>query len=489
MTFTFAEFFAIWATSQKWKIPEVHLLILAFLEDEEWLNDSKVLLLWRGIGKSTIVDLWVAYKLAVDPSLRFLILSADFKTAKKGSQDILFVIRNHPLCKHLISDNLETRKDSFFVRGHTDQRNPSVVAHGIMSNVTGGRADYIIYDDVEVRKNSGNQTKREDLRGRIAETTHLLTPQIGDTEILGRSLFVGTYHDPISIYDEEQQNGAKALKVPLITEIDGVFPKITGTSNWKERFGDAKVAAVQKKSTGKAEFYSQYLLIPTGIEDSHLDPSLATVYKDEVVITEANGTTVARIGEHVIKSVSVWWDPALSTARRDDSVLAVVYTSTEGCVFVHRTIALKGDADAQCRQVKTIARELNLPIIKIESNGIGNYLPQLLLKHLNGTGVGVEGIHTTQTKNIKIVESLETLLYSGHLFVSSQVVASKFTEQVRDFNPNINNKKDDYIDAVSSAIKEEPIRIAGMPSVVRNGINSMWAGEQSTEIQRDVFQF
>lgn len=489
MEYTFAEFFAVWATSQKWKIPKVHLRILQFLEDENWINDSKVLLLWRGIGKSTIVDLWVAYKLSKNPELRFLILSAEHRTAKKGSQDILFVINNHPLCTHLISDNLETRKDSFYVRGSTDQRNPSVVAHGIMSNVTGGRADYIIYDDVEVQKNSGNETKREDLRRRIAETAHLLVPKIVNSEIAGRRLFIGTYHDPVSIYDEAQENGSEALKVPLITDIEGHFPNITGKSNWPERFGLNKVSSTQKLCTGKSEFYSQYLLIPTGIEDSLLNPELAQIYNDEIDITEANGHTVARIGKNVIKSVSVWWDPALSEARRDDSVLAVVYTSVAGDIFVHRAIELKGDGDAQCRQVKRIALDLEIPIVKIETNGIGNFLPQMLLKHVGGLGIGVEGVASTQNKNQKIVEALETPLYGGFLFVSKQVVESKFLGQVRDFNPNTKNNKDDYIDAVSSAIKQEPIRIAGQVSFSSRGINTSWMGEGTSDIQRDEFTF
>lgn len=87
-------------------------------------------------------------------------MSADGETAKKSTQDILQVLRRHPFSQHLIKAgrDLEVRKDSFFVAGHVDNRNSSVKAKGILSNVTGGRADYIIFDDIEVPKTQGRHT-------------------------------------------------------------------------------------------------------------------------------------------------------------------------------------------------------------------------------------------------------------------------------------------------------------------------------------------
>lgn len=486
--YNFALFYAIWASMCKWKIPEVHMQIVNYLEDEDWLNDTKVLLIFRGVGKSTLVDLWVAYKLSKNPALRFLILAQTHTYAKKGSQDILSIIRRHPLCEHLISDTLETRKDSFFVRGCSDHRNPSVTAQGIGSSVTGGRADYIICDDVEVKENSGSEGKRQDLRTRLSETTHLLVPEIINEKVPGRRLFIGTYHDEVSIYDEQVADGASLLRIPLLSNISGEYPYIVGDTAWKERFPDNIVATKQKMCRGKAEFYSQYLLIPSSIEDSALDPSLVKIYTDEVVIKEVNNTTIAKIGDYVIKSVSAWWDPAMS--GKDDSVLSVVYTSAEGRIFVHRTILLMGtDPNQQCEQIKRTALKLGLPIIKIETNGIGNFLPEVLRGHVKELGIGVEGVHSSQNKNQKIMENLETPLYGGFLHVHQSVADGKFLIQMRDFNPSTTKQKDDYIDSVASAIKEEPIRIAGVPGLVKNSINMSWIGEGCHEIERDSFTF
>jgi hypothetical protein len=230
------------------------------------------------------------------------------------------------------------------------------------------------------------------------------------------------------------------------------------------------------------------LLIPTGIEDSLLDPSLCKIYQDDINIRSANGETVATIGDHVIKSVSAWWDPAMSGARQDDSVLSIVFTCTHGNLFVHRTIKLVGDADAQCIQARDYLKRFNVPLLKIEANTIGAFLPQLMIKHLAGTGIGAKGVKSTQNKNEKIVESLETPLYGGYLYISEQVKNGKFLGQMRDFDPTSNRNKDDYIDSVSSAIKEEPIRVSGRPVSMVDGINTKWLGSETMDIQRDKFK-
>lgn len=483
MEYTFLEFFAIWANLNKWKIPEVHIRLLDFLEDDDWSNDTKIVLCFRGIGKSTLIDLWVAYKLSKEPHLRFLILSADFETAKKGTQDILSILKRHPLCGHLINDQLETKQNRFFVNGSTDRRNPSVVAFGISSNVTGGRADYIIYDDVEVKRNCGTDIKRHDLRRRIAESAHLLVPETS------RRLFIGTYHDYQSIYDEEIANGAALLRIPILKDgtEKGDFPNISGQPNWPERFPIEVVYQKQKICTGKAEFYSQYMLIPSSVEDGLLDPNLIKRYTDEIEFYYANKHHSAKIGETQVMSVTAWWDVSLSGARRDDSVLAIVYTDSVGNIYLHRILQLEGDADEQCRQVRRYALQFHLPLIKVETNGIGNFLPQILLKHLSGTGIGVDGVFTSQRKNDKIVEAFETPLYAGILHAHISVIEGKFYTQFRDFNYQNHQNKDDYIDAPASAIKEEPIRIAAF-SATGDTLVHQWTAGGTVDVERDYFQ-
>lgn len=450
---SFALFFYVWAEIQGWDVPTFHLEILEFLENSnKWRNGTGVLQVFRGAAKSTILALFIVYKLIHDPTLRFLILSADYKTAKRITRDCQGIISTHPLAAHLKGREKTWRTDEFFVRGSNDPRNPSVVAHGIMSNVTGARSDFIIFDDVEVPKNCRSEGLREDLRKRIADTAHIIVP---DT---GRRLFVGTPHAYDSIYPEIIDTGASSLYMPLLSNIEGEFPYYNGDSRWPERFTIVEIQKRMMEGT-KGDFLSQYQLIPYDVEDSVLDPTLLKIYKEEINIHHANGDKVAMIGETRIASVSAFWDVSLSKVRGDDSVLAIVYSDFDGNYYIHRTIELSGDVDEQCKQVKEAALHFELPLIIVETNGVGGFVPQILLKHVRGLGIGVDGRATTKNKAQKIIEAYETPLSGGFLHIHQSVSESKFMSQLRDFKPGNMRDHDDFIDAPASAIDNEPIRI------------------------------
>lgn len=480
MEYTFKEFFAIHANKMKWKIPNIHMRLIDFIDNEDnWENDTKVLLLWRAVGKSTIADLWVAYMLSKDPTLRFLILSASKNAAKRSSQDILFIIRTHPLCRHLVSTELETQQDRFFVKGSKDRRNPSVSAYGIMSNVTSARADYLLLDDVEVAKNCGDDTKRYDLRRRLSEGNNLLDAEIG------RRLFIGTYHDTISIYDDEINNGAAFLRVPLLKNVTGEFPNIVGDSQWPERFDDDEVDKRQRGCASRAEFYSQYLLVPQTMADSVLDASLLIPYTDEIAIKYCNKILAAKIGKFEIKSCSAWWDPALSKKKRDDSVLALIFQDEVGNLFIHRVWKLEGEVEDQCKQIKVNALEFEIPVVSVETNGIGAFLPQILRKTLLGTEVGVDAQFTTKKKFEKLIEAFETPLSAGILFVHESVFDTPFLSQIRDYSIHYRGK-DDFIDAAASAILHEPVRLgAGGTNSYKGKVVKRWMNTENAKLDRD----
>jgi phage terminase large subunit-like protein len=411
-------------------------------------------------------------------------MSADHELAKKSSQDILNTLRLHPFSRHLIGNQreLEVRKDSFFVRGHKDSRNHSVKAKGILSNVTGGRADYIIFDDVEVAKNSGDSRRREELRRRIAEVNNLLVPE------MGRRLFIGTYHDSESVYDELINIGASKLKVPLIKNVKGEFPYQVGDSQWPERFNQEWILQKQTTCHSKAEWQSQYLLIPSSVTDSLLDVTRVRMYEKEVDFTHSNGSVLAKIGDAILRSVSCWWDPAISSARGDDSVVAIVFSDDDNNYYIHRTVHIAGDTDEQCRRVKIIALEHNIPVVSIESNGIGALLPPMLIKHLEGTGVGVDAVYNSARKNDRIIQAFETPLYAGKIHAHASVVDGPFLYQLRDFKFENTKTRDDFIDATASAILREPIRLAAAFSSFA-GINKNWMAQGTYDLEMDELSF
>lgn len=463
--FTFEKFFVVWAQMQTpvWDIPDLHFDIMEFLTSyASWENNTGVLQIFRGAGKSTIVGLFVTWMLTQDPSRRFLILSADKKTAGKITTDVQSIIQRHPLAKHLHGEEGAWRSDTLVVHGSTDGRNPSVTSWGIGSNVTGSRADWIIYDDVEVPKNSKTDGERESLRTRLDEPTHILVPG-------GKELFVGTPHSYESIYpeilgesavEEPFRTGAASLKIPIMTDVTGEFPKMEGTPIWIERF---PLPEIQKRANGsktKGHFMSQYLLLPYNPDETVLDPSLIAVYSHELDIHSANGGTIAKIGPYRVMGVTAFWDPAMSSIQTDDSVLSIVYTSDDGHYFIHRAIKLEGDGDEQCVQAIRELKAVNANHVRIETNGIGNLLPAIFRKHAVGKGITCEGKHTHVNKLQKIMEAYEVALSTGRIHAHTSVMNSPFRTQLRDFNhKTAGRRKDDFIDSVAEAIIAQPIRI------------------------------
>lgn len=465
VTCTFQQFFMVWANmpGQKWKVPAVHFEILQFLTDfENWKNRTGVVQIFRGVGKSTIVGLFIVWMLTQDPTLRFLIVSSNDSMAKRMTADVQGIISRHPLAGHLNSGENTWRDGTLFVHGHTDNRSPSVQAKSIESSMTGSRADWIIYDDVEDSENVQTEYQREKLRRQLREPTHILIPNTGI------ELFVGTPHTWDSIYPEilgeagkEQpfRSGATSLKVPVMTEETGEFPELTGTPTWPERFSMEEILKKQAASGTKGNFLSQYLLVPYNPKDTILDPTLIAGYKHEIEIHEANGSVLARIGENRVVGVSAYWDPAMGTAKGDASVLTILFTDDLGNYYLHRQVALMGTPQLQAEKAIEVMKACGVSHVVIETNGAGAPFPSIFRERAAGKGVSCEGRSTSMKKELKIIQAFEVRLAGGFIHAHRSVLDSPFWGQLRDFNPNKSRQKDDYIDSAAMAILSQPFRL------------------------------
>lgn len=493
VTCSFHQFFAVWAQLQKpaWDIPDFHIDILDFLSNyENWENNTGLIQVFRGAAKSTIVGLFMTWMLAQNPTLRFLVLSADKKTAVKIATDIATIVERHPLAKHLHGQENVWRADTLMVQGATDGRNPSVTSWGVMSNITGARADWIIYDDTEVPKNSRTELEREKLREKLDEPTHILVPG-------GYELFVGTPHSFDSIYTELEgssgkedpfRTGCSQLKIPIMENVTGEFPFLEGEAIWPERFDKNEILKRQSGSSTKGHFLSQYLLLPYNPGETTFDPTLIAVYSHELDVIHSNGATLARINGIRVMGCTAYWDPALSQAKTDASVLAIVYSTDDGHYFIHRVQKLHGDANEQIEQAIQLMLKHEVTHLNIESNAIGAFLPALFRSKATGRGVTCEGVATSKNKAEKIMEAYESRLSAGYIHCHKSVMETPFRTELRDFSPS-GRGHDDFIDAPAMAILAQPIRIKGGHYGTRV---SQWQGDAiggGSDIEVEAYQF
>ena len=475
----FPEFAARWNEVQKLGTPEPQARMARWLAERRAAGDRKLLLLaFRGSGKSTLVGIFIAWLLARDPDVRVLILSADHKLARKMARNARRIVERHPQARHLRpSKSDEWASDRFTVARAAEFRDPSVLAHGVSANLTGCRADAVICDDVEVPNTCDTQGKRRDLRERLDEIEFILSPE-------GLCLYAGTPHTYYSIYadapcpeaDEDRPYlpGFARLEIPVL---DG-----EGRSAWPERFPPARIAA-GRKSSGPAKFATQMMLQFVNAAVARLDPARMGQYEGDPVYAEGNGEATLTLEGRRLTSVSCWWDPAYGQRNRGDaSALAAVFTDENGGRWLHRVaylvhdrthdgqndpdgasdVASDGPSEAVslCRQVAAFARDLHIPSVHVETNGLGYYLPVMLQQEIAALGIRCAVIReiATRAKEARILEAFDVALAAGNLSAHRSVWRSPFIAEMREWRPR-GKSPDDGLDAVAGCLLSEPARL------------------------------
>lgn len=507
-----AEFFWLWAEEQGWDVPDVHWLAVHWLEHRGTLA---VLRCFRGFGKSTILAVYNAWRYYRDPTYRILHQGDQDKTALKTSRDTRRVLMKHPLTRESFQA-LRGEASFWWGPGSNDERNPSMQAAGITSNITSSRCDEAQNDDVEVPRNITNPENREKMRYRLGEQVHCMVPG-------ARRLFVGTPHTHDSLYDEMEAMGADCLTIkmfehefrvdeatktryalPFVPEIvlAGIgkaaralkpgkdytlagkvvtFKKAPGGlvdfyagSAWPERFTLAEMEQRRQQTRTINEWDSQYQLHSKPTHDLRLDPDRMAAYDVEPNWKRSNGQLTMWLGRARIVGAACRWDPSSGKLKSDVSAVAVVLQDDTGRRYLHRVVGLTGDVvefgddgktvvGGQVHQLCDLVEQLKLPRVTIETNGIGGFAPAALKGALKQRQLvcGVQAQHSTTQKNKRILESLEPLLMTAdQLWAHVSVIDGPLYEQMRDWNPAVaDGQTDDYLDASAGACAEQPERV------------------------------
>ena len=515
---SFLAFFLLWAKVQGWEVPLLHVRICHWLET--CVDPERVLMVFRGAAKSTIYAVFKAYRLYKDPLHRSLVWSADGPTAGMLTADVINVLRNHPLCGGMLPPRPGAKR--FWVNGSRDARNPSMRAVGVTSNATGARADAVDFDDVEVPGNIETIESRLKLRQRISESTHIAVPgaqktyigtphtsdsiypeQIkGGAAVLKIPLFAHSkrftdtkglrYEFPHPVGPDglyvmtgifqgarmlrqgvDFKWDAKARAVIFKAPPSGVLD-IASMCAWPERFTREEIAERRKKTRTFNAWDSQYMLEAKPLAEIRLDPDRLKAYAVEPVIKRANGELAMWLGKVRIVGASCKWDPASGKLKSDVSSLGVVLQDEQGRRYWHRAAALTGEVaeldergekiiGGQVLQIVKIIRELALPRVVVETNGVGTFAPAYLKAALKQGKVqcGVTEKHETANKNRRILEAVEDPLTSGALWAHTSVLDGPAHSQMRDWNPAITDQPDDHLDTLAGAITQTPERIQG----------------------------
>jgi predicted phage terminase large subunit-like protein len=491
---TFPEFIWIWNRTQNMTTPAVHLRMARWLFERWESGDRKlVLLAFRSSGKSTLVGLFCAWLLLRDADLRIVVIAGDFALAKKMVRNVRRLIERHPLTTGLKPTRADLwAADQFTIPRRLELRDPSMLAKGVSANITGLRADAIVFDDVEVPNTTDTAAKRESLRERLREAEYLLSPD-------GLKLYIGTPHCYYSIYSKEPRielgepraflDGFHRLELPILNEL--------GESAWPERFSQERIQDILA-ATGPAKFQSQMLLRARPPADCRLDPERLRVYHDELIYREGNRTASLTLGDKRLVSASCWWDPAYGAPGGGDAnAVAAVFTDEGGCYWLHRLeyithdpalLEVVDEATQLCRRVAALVRELHLPAVVVETNGIGRFLVGLLRQQIARAGLRCAVLeHASRAnKDLRILEAFDAVLAAGRLFVHESVWSSAFIQEMREWKPGSARCQDDGLDAVSGCLLSEPVRLPRLAQQPTPGSGRhSWRGGGSFRVDAD----
>lgn len=250
--------------------------IARFLQDH---NNSRICIeAFRGVGKSWVTSAYVLWELYRNPQMKIMVVSASKNRADNFTTFTLSLIRDIPELKHLYpKPNQRSSRVEFDVGPCSPDQTPSVFSRGIDSQLTGGRADIIVSDDVEVMNNSMTVERRDLLQEKLKEYSAILKPYdetVHKGNFSPRIVYLGTPQTEDSIYNKLPETFIKKIwpvLVPTKEEIAGygndlaqivrdMFDKgAFGTPTDPQRF-DMDEIVDRRAEYGAAGFQLQFML-------------------------------------------------------------------------------------------------------------------------------------------------------------------------------------------------------------------------------------
>ena len=236
------------------------------------------------------------------------------------------------------------------------------------------------------------------------------------------------------------------MKIPIIDN--------DGKPAWPELFSLEKINEL-KNIVGPRHFSAQMMLEYVPEERICLDPGAINFYDEDFDVR------LARIGSHTISSVGFYWDPSSGHNKSDGSVCALVYQDEKNrTAFVHDILYTNVSDDdlypmaSQCETILDFMRQHNLIRIGIETNGIGNTLPEIIrtIAGKKQIPINIVQISNRIKKETRILNAIEPILTTGRLYMREKIRQTMLLSEMLAWSPTGSCEHDDGLDAVAGAL-------------------------------------
>ena len=314
--------------------------IASYLADSRINN--KVIMAFRGIGKTYITALYCMWRLWKDPNLSILVISASKDHSDKISTFMWRIMKEVDFLMHMDPERntgkeRRTSRLAFDVADAPNKPSPSVKSLGITGMITGSRADIIIADDCEIPNNSDTPLKREKLVVRTEEFSAIATTGEGKEVI-----FLGTPQSQDTVYSSLPTEGKHGYDVRIWPS---EYPVDQQMLNY---YGKRLAPSIRKKLAAKPELAG--LPTDTRFDQEELDKRRAKYGKSGYALQYLLNTQLSDELRHPLRCkdlIMMDVDPKVHPERpvwssADDSMIEVECPGFEGDYF-YRPSQLLGE--------------------------------------------------------------------------------------------------------------------------------------------------
>jgi len=415
---------------------------------------------FRGLGKSWIAAAFTLWILFRDRDKKIMVVSASKQRADDFTIFCQKCLIEISWLNHLTPQDDDQRwsRVSFDVRGCRPAQSPSVKSVGITGQLTGSRADLIIFDDVEVPSNSATDLMREKLLQLVTEGESVLTPKEDS-----RIVFLGTPQTTFTIYRTLRERNYKPFVWParypkslvgyediLAEDLQGDIDeqgldKLSWTPT-DTRFSEINLLE-REQSMSRSNFMLQFMLdtslsdalkFPLKLSDFSVlaldparGPSDLVWGADKETLLDLPAVALPGDRWHRPKATGEFipWNETITavdpSGRGKDETVSIILSQINGFIYIRDIYATQdGYSDATLREILRRSRQFGSKTCLIESNFGDGAIMELLKKHAIEMKVGMnfEETRATTRKEDRIIDTLEPVLNQHRLVIDQRLI-------------------------------------------------------------------